>query len=334
MAGGILIFAPNWLGDAVMALPAIDAVRRGRPDAPLTIAARPAVAPLFDLTGGCAVLRLERSATAAAALRTGGYEAALLLPNSFNIARLAWRAGIPERWGYATDFRSWLLTRAVPARPRLHQVESYRHLVRSLGFADAAPEPRIDLTDSVREEGRARLMAEGWDGRQPLVAMAPGAAFGTAKRWPPAYFADLVDRYAARGVTSVLVGSAGDMAAGREVTAARRIPSRTPASSPGMIDLIGRSDLRLLAAVLAHSRVLVTNDSGAMHFAAALGVNVTAMFGPTIETETHPVGRAQAAVITSSVWCRPCMLRECPLTHRCMREISVDRVFASTEAHV
>ena len=117
--------------------------------------------------------------------------------------------------------------------------------------------------------------------------MAPGAAFGTAKRWPPAYFAELVDRYAARGVTSLLVGSPGDMAAGREVAAARRVPSRTPASSPGMIDLIGRSDLRLLAAVLAHSRVLVTNDSGAMHFAAALGVNVTAMFGPTIETETH-----------------------------------------------
>lgn len=334
--GGIVIFAPNWLGDAVMALPAVAAVRLGRQGTPVTVAARPAVAPLFDLVDGVTVARLERGSGAVDMLRQGRFDTAVLLPNSLNVARLARQAGIGERWGYAADFRSLLLTRAIARPSRLHQVESYRHLARALGFPDADPVPRIDLTAALREEGRTRLIEAGWDGARPLVAMAPGAAFGTAKRWPAASFAALADRYAQRGVATLMLGSAADAGAGAEVIANLQPPTSNlqPPTSTLLLDLMGRTDLRMLAAVLVQAQTLVTNDSGAMHLAAALGVNVTAMFGPTIATETHPLGRGRTAVVSSSVWCRPCMLRECPLTHRCMREITVDRVLASSETQV
>lgn len=324
MGERVVVFAPNWLGDAVMALPAIESLRRGCPDATVDVAARPSVAPLFAMVDGVGVVVLDRRADTAM-LRDRQYDAALLLPNSFNVARVARRAGIPKRWGYAGNFRSWLLTRAVPPPSRLHQIESYRHLARALGFPDAEPEPRLSIPDALREEGAERLRSEGWDGQRHLVALAPGAAFGSAKRWPASSFAALVDRYAARGVQTMMVGSRGDMAAGREVAGSIRGSGRP-------IDLMGRTDLRALASVLAQARVLVTNDSGAMHFAAAMGISVTAMFGPTIEKETRPVGRGQASVLTTPVWCRPCMLRECPLTHRCMRGITVDAVFDSTES--
>jgi heptosyltransferase-2 len=324
MGERLVVFAPNWLGDAVMALPAIESLRLGRPDASIDVAVRPSVAPLFSLVPHLGVTRLDRGAEVST-LRQHRYDAALLLPNSFNAARIAYRAGIGERWGYAAGFRSWLLTRAVPPRTRLHQVESYRHLARALGFPDGPSEPRLSVPDAVREEGAARLRAEGWEATGRLVALAPGAAFGTAKRWPAASFAALIDRYTAQGVQTLMVGSQADAPAGRAVVAAVRGAGRP-------IDLIGRTDLRALAAVLIHAQALVTNDSGAMHVAAALGLDVTAIFGPTIEKETHPVGRGRASVLTAPVWCRPCMLRECPLTHRCMRGITVDAVFDATKS--
>jgi heptosyltransferase-2 len=154
------------------------------------------------------------------------------------------------------------------------------------------------------------------------VALAPGAAYGSAKRWPSSSFAGVADRLAAGGVRTILVGGAGDEPAGRDVMAAAR--------SPLPINLIGRTDLPALAAVLTHCQALVTNDSGAMHVGAALGVDVTALFGPTNERETAPRGTGRHTVLTSPVWCRPCMLRDCPLTHRCMRGISMQTVLQAT----
>lgn len=321
----LLLFAPNWLGDAVMALPAIQAVRETFPQATIDVAARPSVAPLFSLVPDVGrVLLLERGMSSAAAVHQGRYDTALLLPNSFHTARLAKKAGIPERWGYRADFRSWMLTRAVPRPLRLHQVDYYRSLAHAVGCAGGEGDPRIAVTDGLRAQGAASLVAAGWNGRVPLVALAPGAAFGAAKRWPAASFARLSDRLATDGVCPVLIGSIGDRAAGAELAAGLGGQSRP-------LDLIGRTDLPQLAGVLTHCRALVTNDSGAMHFAAALGVNVTAMFGPTRERETYPRGSGRHAFLTHPVWCRPCMLRECPLTHRCMTGTSVDAVYAATQ---
>jgi heptosyltransferase-2 len=321
----LLVFAPNWLGDAVMALPALTDLRARLPEASIDVAARLPVAPLFTMVPSIdTVVTLDRHIDR---LRRGQYDAALLLTNSFHSARVVWRAGIPERWGYRRDFRTLLLTKSVTPPARVHQTEYYRHLVRALGFGDDSRiDPRIELTESHRQAGAALLEEQGYSGRMPLIAVAPGAAFGGAKRWPASSFAALVDGLMNDGLRSVLIGAPADRAAATEVVMAAQ-------SSPAPLNLVGRTDLPALAGVLAKCHSLVTNDSGAMHFAAALGLPVIAMFGPTRERETHPVGRNHA-VLTHDVWCRPCMLKECPLTHRCMTGISVRDVLAATRARV
>lgn len=307
----IVIVAPSWLGDAVMALPAVADLRREWPEAEVGVAARPSLAPLFTLVDGVDRLTpLDRS-----------WDVALLLPNSFHSAWTAVRAGIRERWGYRGDWRGSLLTRPID-RPRgeVHQTAYYQRLVRELGFATVVAAPRIDTAAALRDAARERLEHAGCDLGAPLVAMAPGAAYGGAKRWPPDQFADLALRLAALGAGAVLVGSAGDRDTGDEIEAALGGRLRVP-------NLIGRTDLPMLAGVLAACRALVSNDSGAMHLGAALGISVIALFGPTNERTTAPL--AHTTVLDHPVWCRPCMLRECALDHRCMRGIGVDRVLAA-----
>ena len=333
----LVILAPNWLGDAVMALPAIADVRRAAAGARIAVAARPSVAPLFALVPEIdETIVLERRASIGdvgswrgigAELAGRRFEAALLLPNSIHSALIAKRARIPERWGYRAPLRAGLLTRAIARRPAVHQVDHYQQLVSALGFANGSREPRIRVSESTRAAGKRVLGDAGWDGSRPLVALAPGAAYGGAKRWPPESFAELAASLAADGVSCVLVGSAADRATGNEVARAvsdfARADSERAAAT--LIDLAGLTDLPTLAGVLTHCRALVTNDSGAMHLAAAAGVAVTAVFGPTNEHATRPVGDAHV-VVTRPVWCRPCMLRECPINHRCMRGVRVGAV--------
>ncbi|HEV3141956.1 MAG TPA: lipopolysaccharide heptosyltransferase II [Vicinamibacterales bacterium] len=310
----LLIVAPNWLGDAVMALPAIADVRRAMPGAAIAVAARPAVAPIFAL-----VPDVDDSSPAGAIGAAHGV--ALLLPNSFHSAWTAFRARIPERWGYRTDWRGRLLTRAIDAPAGVHQVEYYQHLARALGFPSGPIEPRLTVSADRRAAAADALAKAGWNGQQRLAAIAPGAAYGGAKRWPPKSFGELAAQLADDGVRSVVVGSGADRATAGAVLKV----FRSLRGDPAPIDLTGRTDLPMLAGVLTHCRALVTNDSGAMHVAAAVGVPVTAVFGPTDESATRPIGDAHR-VITHPVWCRPCMLRECPIDHRCMRRIAVTTV--------
>jgi lipopolysaccharide heptosyltransferase II len=315
----IVVFAPNWLGDAVMALPAIADVVRGSRGTPVDVAARASVAPLFPLVAGVGevvTLRRRRALTTDVARLRDRYHTALVLPNSFQSAFAIWRAGIPERWGYRGDFRGPLLTRAIDKPKRGHQAAYYQNLTSALGFERGPLEPRIEVSEPLRKAGAELLISAGWDGRTSLMALAPGAAYGGAKRWPAQSFAELAHRLAKNGVITALVGSAGDRAAGEPY----------PFSA---INLIGRTDLPTLAGVLSNCRGLISNDSGAMHFAAALSVRVTAMFGPTEEWATRPLGRIEPTILIHDVWCRPCMLRECPLDHRCMRGITVDAVLAA-----
>ena len=329
----LLILAPNWLGDAVMALPAIADICRASPGATITVAARPGVAPLFSLVPGVRdVVRLDEHDTSHSGLRGRGFDTALLLPNSFHAALLASRARIPERWGYRTQFRGRLLTRAITRPPSgVHHVEYYQQLVRALGFDNGPGAPRLDVSAGTRAAGADALTRAGWDGRAPLVAIAPGAAYGGAKRWPSASFAELARALGGDGATTVMIGGPGDAATGREVEAHLGGAGR-------LLNLMGATDLPLLAGVLVACRAVVSNDSGAMHFAAALGVRVTAVFGPTDERVTGPRGEvrppspggfgATHAVLTHDVWCRPCLLRECPIDHRCMRGVGVHAVLA------
>jgi heptosyltransferase-2 len=342
----LLIRAPNPLGDAIMALPAMAALRAAFRPAHLIVAAPPAVAPLFEeITAAApdALLVLDKHREAAQ-LREAKADAVVLFTNSFRTAWVARQAGIAERWGYRAYARSLLLTRAMGRpRQRVHQSEYYLHLVRELGFTAAAPPtedvppgsatdsvaprasapggqpvPSIRITAATRHRVDAFLKANAIDRSVPLVGFAPGAAYGHAKRWPPDRVAQVVSRLQARGVTCVLVGAGSDREAGREIESALPAGSR-------VVNLIGRTDLRLLAGLLASCEAFVSNDSGAMHLAAALGVPVAAIFGPTDERVTAPIGDHD--VIVQQVFCRPCMLRDCPIDHRCMRRITVEMVF-------
>lgn len=323
----LVIFAPNWLGDSVMALPAIADVRRAVPEASLVIAARASVAPLFSMVrgiDGVAILgetkKGRESFSRARHEKDSGpvFDVAILLPNSFQSALTAWRAGVPQRWGYRSDWRGPLLTQAIEPPSRVHQVEYYQRLVSALGFRNAhrPAQPQMSLSDELLETGTRELKGAGWDGRRPLVALAPGAAYGGAKRWPAASFAELARALADDGIQTVMVGGRGDLPIARAIEAAL--------GGDVVLNLMA-TDLPTLAGILAACRALVSNDSGAMHLAAALGVRVTAVFGPTDEQVTRPAGDAHV-VLTHPVWCRPCLMRECPIDHRCMKGIGVDRV--------
>ena len=338
----VLALSPNWLGDAVMALPAIADVRRRYPTARLVVGARPGVADLFRLVPALVdevvVLAWRgqlwaRRALAGDAdrLRATGAGLAILFPNSFASAVLARRSGIAERWGYGADLRGRLLTRAVP-RPkgRLHQAEYYQHLTHALGLESGPLEPEVTVPAAAMAAARELLATRGWNGRSPLVTLAPGAAYGKAKQWLPAHVVQVVTSLVRdHATTCVLVGGRGD----KPTTAAIRAAVPSP-EVDRVIDLAGETSLDLLAAVLAVSQACVVNDSGAMHVAAAVGAPVVALFGPTIVEATRPLTRSggRAEVLTHRVWCRPCMLRECPIDHRCMTGITPDRVLATLEA--
>lgn len=324
----LVVRAPNWLGDVIMALPAIAAVRAAVPT--LIVAARPSLTPIFEEDTDArpdqlAGLDAPREIAQLAELEA---EAILLLTNSFHSAWNAARSRIPQRWGYRAGGRRWLLTRSTP-RPRghVHQVTYYANLVRALGFDVSDEIPRLRPRSSTLERADAMLQKAGVPDGARIVGFAPGAAYGHAKRWPPARVAQLVAESHARGLTPVLVGAPAD----RET--ARAIESSLPRGVP-LVDLTGRTTLRDLVGVLARCAAFVSNDSGAMHVAAALGVPLTAIFGPTDERETAPAGPGLHDVILRDVFCRPCMLRECPIDHRCMKRIGVDAVLESVEKHL
>ena len=336
----MLVLAPNWLGDAVMALPAVADIRRAFPATRLVVAARGPVADLFRLTAtiddvvtlGWSGRWWRRAALAADvdAVRTIGADVAILLPNSFAAAWLVSRANVPERWGYGTDLRIPLLTRAI-RRPAgsVHQGAYYQHLTRTFDIEPGPLEPSLVIADAMVAAARSSLADKGWDGRSPLIVLAPGAAYGTAKRWLPGYVAQLIGELtAARGATCVLVGSSGDRATARVIASSLAPPARAR-----VIDLTGETTIEQLAGVLRAAQACVSNDSGAMHLAGAVGTPLAAVFGPTREHETAPLARTgrAAEILINPVWCRPCMLRECPIDHRCMKGLSPERVFVAVE---
>lgn len=334
----VVVVAPNWLGDAVMALPAIADIRRHFAGARLTIAARPPVAPLFSmvrgvddlitLPGGGGLRAVFGWQEDARALQGKALEIAILLPNSFATALIVNHAAIPERWGLATDWRGRMLTRAIP-KPKgmAHQSEYYQALTTALGISAGPPfaEVRPDV-DRVRE----LALDLGLDTDEPFVVFAPGAAYGRAKQWLPERFAQLAELIINdRGWSVIMVGSKADRSTCTDISA--RLPA-TGNRMNRLIDLSGKTDLPLLAGLMSRARAVVSNDSGAMHLAGAVGAKVVAIFGATNERRTSPL-RAGAEspeprIVSHEVFCRPCMLRECPIDHRCMSGITARAVYS------
>lgn len=328
----MIVRAPNWLGDALMALPAIGALRRHFRTAHLTVAAPAGFSAIFQEEIGCApdaVLGLpKRPRDIRAALAAGAFDLGILLPNSFRSAWLMRRAGIPARWGVARSWRGPLLTKRavrIPSHGVVHQAEVYRNLVRGFGIPCDDDPPRLRVRPATRAAGQARLGDHLVDGRR-IGVLAPGAAYGQAKQWPPERVADVAVRMIReRDMTCVLVGAAHDREAARAVET--RVRATAPELGRRLVDLTGRTSLTELMGVLAHADVVVSNDSGAMHLAAAIDRPVVAIFGPTDERATRPLGGH--AVLTAPAFCRPCHLRDCPIDHRCMTRVTVEAVFSA-----
>ncbi|MEO6222028.1 MAG: lipopolysaccharide heptosyltransferase II [Vicinamibacterales bacterium] len=332
----VVIRAPNWLGDAVLALPAMTALRKHFAHASITLAAPAAVAALFREDTGVrpdAVLVLPPSEREAVrAMRDGKFDLGVLFPNSFRSAWVLRRAGVRERWGMARGFRGVLLTRRSRAGGKGgHHADYYRALVRGLGIECDNSPPTLAVSETSKAGAVTLLSRAGVAGDARLIGVAPGAAYGQAKQWPPKRMAEVIARLVREhDATCLLVGAAHDRTAAREIESWLR--SNAPDAQLRVIDFVGRTDLGSLVGLAAMCRVFVSNDSGAMHVAAALGTPVVAMFGPTDERATRPLGAAE--VLTADVFCRPCHLRDCPIDHRCMKRIEVSAVFAATSRHL
>lgn len=329
----ILIRAVNWVGDAVLTLPAILAVARRFRRAEITVLAKPWVASLLAGQPGVDRVLVYETEGRHAGLRgriaLGGtlraecFDLALLLPNSLDAAIGPWLARIPRRLGYGTDGRSPLLThRLRPSREAgRHQVEYYLDLARALG-GSAGPVPRLLLSRQAVRQAEELLADQGVGPADPCLGINPGSVYGSAKRWPAERFAATADALEARmGGRAILFGSA------RELEVLQAVASRM--QRPGIV-LGGRTDLAVLAALLARCRLLVSNDTGAMHVATAVGTPTLAVFGPTDPEATAPAGE-RSRIVRSPVPCSPCLLRECPIDHRCMLGVSVEEVLRAAE---
>ena len=319
----LLVRATNWLGDAVMTTPAIAALRGAFPGARIALLAKPMVAELFrhhpDVDEVIVYERPGRHEGVPGRLRLGGelrrrrFDAALLLQNAFDAALLAFLARIPERAGYPTDGRRLLLSLPVPL-PRdilqRHEVEYYLCLLDGLGVP--RPEPpvlKLLVTSGERSGIASRLASLGLEPGAPIVAINPGAAYGSAKRWYPDRFAAVADALSEEwGAGVVVVGSNAEAPLAGEIEAAARKP---------LINLAGKTTVREMMALLSLSSFLVTNDSGPMHIGAALGVPLVAIFGPTDWRRTSP-WTSLAKVVRVEIDCSPCRLRVCDRGHECM----------------
>lgn len=331
----ILVRAVNWIGDAVMTTPALMAVRETYPRAEITLLANPMVGQLlqghpavdrvllfdrkrehYGLTGR---LRLARQ------LAAERFDLAVILPNSFDSALIPWLARIPQRWGKASDGRSLLLTHRfyeqVPSAER-HEVQYYRELLGAFGISGEQSVPALATTPQEDREASALLAGHGISAEEMVLGINAGASFGSAKRWYPERFAGVAQRLAASwGARVVLFGGPDE----QELVA---VIEREMAGN--CLNLAGKTTVRQLMALIKRCNFFVTNDSGPMHIAAAFGVPLAAVFGPTDHSGTAPCSE-RAVIIRQDQSCAPCKLRVCPTDHRCMTAVTVDDVVHGAE---
>jgi heptosyltransferase-2 len=326
----ILVRATNWVGDAIMALPALHVIRNKFPEANIAIIARPYVADIYRDQGICDELiaydprgehggwggreKLVRE------LRVNKFDVALLLQNAFDAAWLAWRAGVPERIGYARDARAMLLTKAIKV-PRVgeippHEKFYYLELLRRAGWIESLQDDAhiaLHVPDAARHRALQTLLEAGARSNALRLAVGAGASYGLAKCWPPDRFAKAINDFLSQcDADVVLLGTAAEAAvSGTIASDLRRAP----------IDLTGKTSIAELPGLLSQCQLFLGNDSGAMHVAAAVGLPVVAVFGPTDPEGTAPV-TPHASIVLQKPYCSPCFLRRCPTDHRCMKAVT------------
>jgi lipopolysaccharide heptosyltransferase II len=331
--GKILVRGTNWVGDGIMSLPALEALRTRFPSAEIALVVKPWVAELYEHHPAADRLIVYDPAGQhrgprgfwkfVEMLRGERFDLAILFQNAFHAAWMAWCARIPVRIGYDLEGRGTLLTDSVPVPPAAlygHQSNYYLQLLFRAGLIERlTPVERILLGVQHTEKiWASKQMKElGLGGPRFLVGFSPCAAFGPAKRWLLDRYADLADRLVGALHADVLIfGSRAEKPLAESIA---RMMQHTPTI------VSGETTLRQLMALMAQCRLIITNDSGPMHVAAALGLPVVAIFGSTNERATRPVS-PRARVVKHSVACSPCGLRECPIDFRCMKAVTVEEV--------
>lgn len=330
----VVVRAPNWVGDAVIAIPALRELRRVLPEAHIALVSRSGAADIFidaDLVDEVLIydrLGLASTWNQVREWRGGNFDLALLFQNAFEAAAIAFLSGIPVRIGYDTDRRGVLLTHSLPSpawKDQRHESFYYLNLVAELARIFSAQarseitEPRFDLYVSEdRKQNAVRFLNEqGARPGFPLTVLCPGSINSRAKRWPAERYAELADRLAASGANVALIGSLGELEVSNQVC---EYAHHQP------IVLTGKTTVGEATAIISIADVLITNDTGPAHIGAALHTPTLVIFGPTNPLTTYPLA-ANAEIIRRAPDCAPCMLRDCPIDHRCMTAISPADVF-------
>lgn len=311
---------PNWLGDSVMAIPAIESLKAAFPACNIDIIISESLSGLGQLltcvnkTIALPDIGKKERKVALDLAQDSGYDLLIVLPNSFRSAWELWSSRFRVRAGYAASFRSLTLTHAVkrPAAHSLHQSVYFFNLARALYPEIERKDINLAIPDSAISDSMNSLPSNN----RPMVGVGFGATYGSAKMWPAERFAELIDKLE-EVATVVLIGSKPDRAVADKVLGLVK-------SSP--LSLVGKTDIPGLAAILSKLDVYITNDTGPMHLAAAVGTKVIAVFGPTSPEETRPLGENHH-VVRHKADCAPCWKRICPIDHKCMESIGVDEVF-------
>lgn len=335
----VVVRGTNWVGDSVMTVPALRALRRLLPDAKITLALRPSAKGIFsevdfiddvlvyDRRNAFSVISQARE------WRKREFDLAVLFQNAFEAALIPFLAGVPLRLGYATESRQAMLTHPLPLpdwRSSKHEVFYYLYLITALEqllsgtstVCDADPDISLSISETRRAEAAELLRSYGVNEAKSVVAICPGSINSRAKRWPTERFAALADRLMDQQKQVVFIGSPDEIDVTNEVTGRMR-------NRP--VVLTGKTTLDQITAALANIDLVVTNDTGPAHIAAALGCQTIVIFGPTNPLTTRPFS-FKAEILRHPPDCAPCMLRDCPIDHRCMTAITVDEVFEHSQA--
>ncbi|HXG86242.1 MAG TPA: lipopolysaccharide heptosyltransferase II [Pyrinomonadaceae bacterium] len=326
----------NWVGDAVMTIPALRELRRIFPESKITLHTRSWAKGIFedaDFIDEILTFEPEKPAfktvlAQAKVLQNGAFDLAVILPNSFESALAAKLGNVKKRFGYAKDARSFLLTDALKIpdwKNRKHEVFYYLNLIaeiedRYFGTKSISEnEPRFDLTVSQNRKSEARkMLAEnGVDLTKKIVALCPGSTNSRAKRWQTTSYAALNDKIQTElKANVVLIGAPNELNVSNEIAEKSKLKPFV---------LTGKTNLSEATAILSVCDLLVSNDTGPAHISAALGTKTLVIFGPTNPLTTKPWN---ASIVRNNVECSPCMLRDCPIDHRCMTWISAEEIFA------
>lgn len=335
----VVVRGTNWVGDSVMTVPALRALRRVLPDANITLAIRPSAKGIFseaDFIDDVLVYDRRNALSVISQVREWRrrrFDLAVLFQNAFEAALIPFLAGVPLRLGYATESRQAMLTHPLPLpdwRSSKHEVFYYLYLVTALEqlvtgtstVCETDPDISLAISESRKTEATELLRSYGVNDEKSVVAICPGSINSRAKRWPAERYAALADRLMDQQRQVVLIGSKDELEVTNEVTGRMR-------NRP--VVMTGKTTLDQITAVLGNVDLVVTNDTGPAHIAAALGCPTIVIFGPTNPLTTRPFS-FKAEVIRHPPDCAPCMLRDCPIDHRCMTAISVDEIFEHAHA--